>query len=140
MNNISGGEALKPMRLKVCFYYPAQIVRNLGLEISKINFKACKEYKIGHLNLNITLWNVRVLRKRHNDKTLVNSNADNQDNQLMKTAIKVIGCIPPYWKSLLNETLYGTSFCRNLTQLQTEFKCMELIKNGKMPLNNDDSS
>ena len=134
------GEALETVRSKVCLHYPEQIVRSLGLEISKIKFKALNEYKVRHSNLKITFLGVKVLRKRHNDKIQVNSNVGNHDSKLMKAAMKGVGCIPPYCKSLCYETLSETFFYRYLTQLQTELRCFQLIKNGKTTENKDDTN
>ena len=64
----------------------------------------------------ITISQVRVLRKRPNANVACNINHNDTEIQLREMVTNMIGCIPIYWKSLPSNSL-SLSLCNTSTQL-----------------------
>ena len=75
-----------------------------------------------HTRLNIRVFEVKVIKGRHDANTKCNPTADDQDQILMKSVIKKMGCIPPYWKTLMKENNPNISFCETSKQLEKAYK------------------
>jgi len=129
------------LTLKMYLHHPLHQVRSFGTEVTNHLLNPNYQYTIGYPDLKITVSDVKVLRRRHDSNTPCNPDADNQDYFFQKAAINEIGCIPPYWKSFMNGSNYGTSFCRNSTQLETAFNYFEKVfrNDRQISLKNEDA-
>ena len=116
-------------------------MRNFGSGVVSVLLNPNFQYRFGYPNSKITLTDVKVLRRRHDANIPCNPDADNQDNLFHKAAVKEFGCMPPYWKSIMNQTQTESEVCRNSTQLKTAFDYFKsvFIKDRKITLSNNEA-
>ena len=104
--------------LEIFIHYPRHQVRSLKANIAAISLNTKTK---SQPNLVVRMSGIRVTRRRPDANTPWNPNTDNQDAFFRKSVINEIGCIPPYWTSLVGKSDYNVSVCGNSTELRKAF-------------------
>jgi len=123
--------------LTVTIHHPRHFFRSYA---TVAHFK--KRIKMGsYTRWNINVSEVKVIRKRHDANRKCNPHADDQDDIFRKSVIKEIGCIPPYWKTMVTSNDPNVSFCETSTQLEKAYNYTAFTKDlkriGKILLRNE---
>ena len=107
----------------IFLHHPNQFIRSMDKPVFSISFNRSKsemnENKKAVIDISIAF--VSVLRKRPDANKRCNSSLTNDDEMFKKQIVNEIGCIPGYWKSLLN---YHMPFqvCRSSPQLKRAYQ------------------
>ena len=84
-------------KVKFIFHYPGQLLRSLDKPSLSTTFSKYHWDEILSFNLAQTT----ILRKRPESNKPCDSEIENQDENFLLGVSNTIGCIPPYWQSIL---------------------------------------
>ena len=101
-------------------HYPHHTIRSFGEEVAFLLLTK----KSGDINktLRIKISGVNVIRKRIDANSPCDSSVDDQDSYFRSEVIQKLGCIPPYWKSLIDSNHSPLSLCVSSIKLRDAYK------------------
>ena len=107
--------------LQIYVHHPGQLTRSIGKPDLEIN-----PTKLSNDTSRITLRinGVSVLRKRADAKIPCDDNLEDDDNRFKEEVIRMVGCIPIYWKSFT--LAHGSfNFCQRSSEMLETFDAIK---------------
>ena len=92
--------------IHIVFHYPGHLMRTLSTPSLSTSFL---QYRTRHV-LDLKVYQTTLLRKRQDSNFPCNDRIHFYDRYLQEQISKRFGCVPPYWKNILNESV-GHKLC-----------------------------
>ena len=105
-------------RLHIYVHYPEDFIRNMDRQII---VPQIRRFNRQNSRLDISISQIRILRKRPDAKQPCNPNTLETELQLFKSITKQIQCIPGYWKFMSSRLSYYP-ICNTTSQLDSVSK------------------
>ena len=101
-------------------HYPQHTIRSFGEEVAFLLLTK----KSGDINktLRIKISGVNVIRKRIDATSPCDSSVDDQDSYFRSELVQKLGCIPPYWTSLIDSNHSSLSLCISSAKLREAYR------------------
>ena len=100
--------------MRVLIHYPGQLLRSFEKHSLFNNFKTLGDLTGYHIDFEIS--GVTVLKKRPDSNNPCNADLEDDDLKLQTEIMKLVGCVPIYWKNIVTHDL-GLSDCKTSEQL-----------------------
>ena len=99
-------------------HYPQQFTRSMSKPIYEL---PTKDIKNTNHNVSWSLDYITILRKRPDASKTCNISLVNDDEEFKLRVIQAIGCIPSYWKALMQENV-SPGMCQTKYELQEAYR------------------